>query len=158
MREGRPRFEADRREREELSTRFFEALRAGDIDELRELLATDAHLIGDSGSKAPQWGRGIFGADKVLRLLATLLPSFERAGGVIEPREINGQPGAIVRDREGNVVNTRTLDIVHGRIRRIRAVLNPDKLAHVGPVADAWAFLRELGALRQRPEGANAVD
>ena len=32
---GRPRFEADRREREELATRFFDALRDGDIDGLR---------------------------------------------------------------------------------------------------------------------------
>ena len=29
---GRPRFEADRREREELAARFFDALREGDIE------------------------------------------------------------------------------------------------------------------------------
>jgi RNA polymerase sigma-70 factor, ECF subfamily len=33
---GRPRFEADRREREELAARFFDALRDGDLDALRE--------------------------------------------------------------------------------------------------------------------------
>src|SRR4029079_18267726 len=35
---GRPRFEADRREREELAARFFDAFREGDVDALRELL------------------------------------------------------------------------------------------------------------------------
>ncbi|NUP31201.1 MAG: sigma-70 family RNA polymerase sigma factor, partial [Streptomycetaceae bacterium] len=53
MDEGRPRFEADRREREELAARFFDAFRAGDVDGLRELLAADVRMAGDSGGKAP---------------------------------------------------------------------------------------------------------
>ena len=36
---GRPRFRADRRERERLATRFFGALTEGDVDGLRSLLA-----------------------------------------------------------------------------------------------------------------------
>ncbi len=51
---GRPRFEADRREREELAARFFDAFRDGDVDGLRELLAADVEMVGDSGGKAPQ--------------------------------------------------------------------------------------------------------
>jgi RNA polymerase sigma-70 factor (ECF subfamily) len=35
------------------------------------------------------------------------------------------------------------LDILDGQIQTIRSVINPDKLGHVGPVADAWAALRE---------------
>jgi RNA polymerase sigma-70 factor (ECF subfamily) len=42
---GRPRFDADRREREELAARFFEALRNGDVDGLRELLAADVAMV-----------------------------------------------------------------------------------------------------------------
>ena len=52
---GRPRFEADRREREELAARFFDALRDGDVDGLRELLAADVQMVGDGGGKAPRW-------------------------------------------------------------------------------------------------------
>jgi RNA polymerase sigma-70 factor (ECF subfamily) len=52
MDEGRPRFEADRREREKLAARFFDALREGDVDGLRELLAADVQLVGDGGGKA----------------------------------------------------------------------------------------------------------
>ena len=52
---------------------------------------------------------------------------------------MNGQPGAIFRDRDGKVLNTLALDILDGRIQTIRSVINPDKLGHVGPVADAWA-------------------
>ena len=140
---GRPRFEADRAEREELAERFFDALREGDVAGLRELLADDAQLVGDSGGKAPQWGTGIFGAHNVARLLAALVGPFAQIGGVVEPHQVNGQPGAIFRDRDGKVVNTWTLDILDGQIQAIRTVINPDKLGHVGPVADAWAVVRE---------------
>ncbi|WP_078945004.1 sigma-70 family RNA polymerase sigma factor [Streptomyces flavochromogenes] len=63
MTEGRPRFEADRGACERLAARFFDALTEGDVDGLRELLATDVQLVADSGGKAPQWATGFLGAD-----------------------------------------------------------------------------------------------
>jgi RNA polymerase sigma-70 factor, ECF subfamily len=42
-----------------------------------------------------------------------------------------------------------TLDMLGGRIQTIRLVANPDKLAHVGPVADAWAIAREVRQARR---------
>jgi RNA polymerase sigma-70 factor (ECF subfamily) len=145
---GRPRFDADRREREELAARFFDALREGDVDGLKELLAADVQMVGDGGGKAPQWARSIVGADKVARVLATLVPWFFEVDGRIETHDVNRQPGAIFRDREGRVLNTWTLDILDGRIQAIRTVLNPDKLGHVGPVGDAWALLAEVNQAR----------
>jgi RNA polymerase sigma-70 factor (ECF subfamily) len=148
MEAGRPRFEADRREREELAGRFFDAFREGDVDALRELLAADVRMIGDGGGKAPLW-KPINGLDKVAGILRFLVTGFLRIGCTLETHLVNGQPGAIVRDREGWVVTTWALDVLEGRIQTIRAVLNPDKLAHVGPVADNWAVLREANeALR----------
>ena len=100
---------------------------------------------------------GIIGAENVARVLAAIVPPFVRIGGVVEPHEVNGQPGAIFRDRDGKVVNTWTLDVLDGRIQTIRAVINPDKLGHVGPVADAWAVLREANqALRDARAGGGA--
>jgi RNA polymerase sigma-70 factor (ECF subfamily) len=147
---GRPRFVADQREREELAERFFDALRDGDVAGLRELLATDVHMFSDSGGKAPQWGGGVFGAEKVARLLTSLLRPFSRIGGVVERHQVNGQPGAIFRDKHGKVINTWALDIADGQIQTIRTVQNPDKLGHLGPVADGWSIVREtLHARRQ---------
>jgi RNA polymerase sigma-70 factor (ECF subfamily) len=146
---GRPRFEADRREREELAARFFEALRDGDVDGLRELLAADVQMVGDGGGKAPAFARGIFGNDNVARVLATMFPVLARIDAAVEPRGINGQPGAILRDRDGKVVGTMSLDVLDGRIQSIRSVVNPDKLGHLGPVGDAWAVTREVKQARR---------
>jgi RNA polymerase sigma-70 factor (ECF subfamily) len=58
-------------------------------------------------------------------------------------------PGAIVRDRDGKLVGTLTLDVLDRQIQTIRAVANPDKLRHLGPVADPWAFAREVKQARR---------
>ena len=149
MDEGRPRFEADRREREKLAERFFGAFRDGDVDGLRELLAADVQLVGDSGGKAPALTRSIIGADKVARVLASIFPWLLRIDVTLEPREVNGQPGAIFRDRDNNVLATLTLDVLDGEIQMVRSMSNPDKLGHVGPIADAWAVAREAKQARR---------
>ena len=149
---GRPRFEADRKEREELAERFFGAFREGNVDGLRELLAADVHMVGDGGGKAPLLARYTVGPENVARVLAALIPLFVRLGVVLEPHEVNGQPGAIIRDPDGKVLSTLALDILGGRIQTIRSVVNPDKLGHVGPVADAWALRREAN------QGSPATD
>ncbi|MGX1475536.1 UNVERIFIED_CONTAM: RNA polymerase sigma-70 factor (TIGR02957 family) [Streptomyces canus] len=148
MAAGRPRFEADREEREELASRFFDALREGDVDGLRGLLAADVSMVGDGGGRAPQLARAVAGAQNVARLLGSVYPRMARIEVTFEPHELNGQPGAIFYDRDGRVLHTLALDILDGRIQAIRSVINPDKLGHVGPVADAWAIHREVRAGR----------
>ncbi|MGP3929524.1 sigma factor-like helix-turn-helix DNA-binding protein [Nonomuraea sp. KM88] len=148
MDDGRARFEADRRKRDELAGRFFHAFREGDVEGLRVLLAGDVRMVGDSGSKAPLWGDGVFNAGSVARMLGGIATPFARIGGVLEPHEMNGQPGAIFRDRDGKIVNTLALDILDGQVQTIRAVLNPEKLRHLGPVADAWEVVREVNQAR----------
>ncbi len=145
---GRPRFDADRREREDLALRFFEAIRDGDVDGVRVLLAADVQLIGDGGGKAPAFARSVIGADRVARVLAANFPLLADVEASLARRELNGQPGAILRDRDGNVAGTMTLDVLGGRIQTIRAVVNPDKLGHLGPLADSWAMHRAVRLAR----------
>ncbi len=149
MDDGRPRFEADLREREELAARFFDAFREGDVGGLRELLAADVQMVGDGGGKAPAFANSVVGVDNVARVLASVLPLLARIGARVEPREVNGQPGGILRDRDGKVAGTLVLDVLDGRIQTIRSVVNPDKLGHVGPLADGWAFAREVKEARR---------
>jgi len=145
---GRPRFDADRIQREALAARFFEALRDGDVDAVRELLAADVQLVGDGGGKAPALARSVIGADRVARVLASNFPLLADVEANLVRRELNGQPGAILRDRDGKVAGTMTLDVLGGRIQMIRAVVNPDKLRHLGPLTDSWALQRAVRRAR----------
>ncbi|MEU5658851.1 RNA polymerase sigma-70 factor [Streptomyces sp. NPDC047737] len=149
MHEGRPRFEADREERDELARRFFDAMAQGDVEGLQSVLSADVRLVGDGGGKAPRLASVVAGAANVARLLATVHPLKVRTGITCTPRRINGQPGALLRDRDGNVLQTFVLDVLDGQVHTIRSVINPDKLAHLGPVADAWAMDREVRQVRR---------
>ncbi|MEU8643911.1 MULTISPECIES: RNA polymerase sigma-70 factor [unclassified Streptomyces] len=150
MADGRPRFAADREQRQELATRFFDALKDGDVGSLRNMLAADVQLVGDGGGKAPQLSRAVVGAENVARLLASVYPHMALIDVTFEVHEVNGQPGAVFRTRDGYVLHTMALDVVDGRILTIRSVINPDKLGHLGPVADAWAVDREVKDARRR--------
>ncbi|MFG6196329.1 RNA polymerase sigma-70 factor [Nonomuraea sp. JJY05] len=152
MAAGRPRFEANRKEREALASRFFDALREGDVAGLQSLLAADVSMVGDGGGKAPQLAKAVMGAQNVARLLASVFPRMALAGVTVEPHEVNGQPGAIFRDRDGKVLHTLTLDVLDGQIQTIHTVINPDKLGHLGSVADAWAVDREVRRARRPTE------
>jgi RNA polymerase sigma-70 factor (ECF subfamily) len=147
---GRPRFEVDRKARDVLAARFFGAFRDGDVGGLRDVLAADAQLVGDAGGKAPALSRIVVGADKVARLLGAIFADLARVGATLERCEVNGQPGAILRDRDGRVAFTFALDLLGGQIQTVRSVGNPDKLRHLGPVADVWALHREVKKARGR--------
>ncbi|MES9509407.1 MULTISPECIES: RNA polymerase sigma-70 factor [unclassified Streptomyces] len=149
MEAGRPRFAADSRERRELATRFFDALMNGDVGGLQDMLAADAQLVGDSGGKAPQLANAVVGAEKVARVLGAAFPWLLRIDVTSEPREVNGQPGAVFRDRDGRVLHALVLDVLDGKVQTVRGVINPDKLGHLGPVADAWAIDREVKRARR---------
>ncbi|MER6304039.1 RNA polymerase sigma-70 factor [Kitasatospora sp. NPDC001539] len=149
MAAGRPRFEADRQERQRLATRFLDALRNGDVGSLQSLLAADVQLVGDGGGKSPQLAKAVSGAENVARLLGTVFPWLVRIGVTFEPQEVNGQPGAIFRHRDGKILQVLVLDVLDGRIQTIRGVINPEKLDHLGPVADAWAADREVKQARR---------
>jgi len=141
--ERRPRFEASREQREELATRFFAAAEEGDLEGLEELLAHDVVLRGDGGGKAPALARAVHGRARVARTLRAGLRAAARFGFTWRREEVNGQPGALLVDREGRLVNVMVLDVAEGQIQSVSSIVNPDKLRHLGPVADLGALLRE---------------
>jgi RNA polymerase sigma-70 factor (TIGR02957 family) len=141
--EGRPRFEASREQRQELAHRFFAAVREGDVGQLETMLAEDVVLHGDGGGKAPALARALHGSRRVARTIGAWIRQGARiAGAELREVEVNGQPGALVLTGDGSLISVWALDIAEGQIQAIRSVVNPEKLSHVGPVADAWALLR----------------
>jgi RNA polymerase sigma-70 factor (TIGR02957 family) len=127
---------ARRAEGEQLARRFFEAAAGGGVDELLGMLAPDVVLHGDGGGKAQALGKPLAGRERVTRMLLGL---FRRALILdISARLawVNGQPGAVLYDAEGRVVSVVELEIAAGVVQTINAVVNPDKLSHLGPVSD----------------------
>jgi len=141
--ERRPRFEASREQREELATRFFAAAEEGDLEGLEELLAHDVVLHGDGGGKAPAIARAVHGRARVARTLNAGLRALTRFGITSRREEVNGQPGALFFDREDRLIAVMSLDVADGQIQGVSSIVNPDKLRHLGPLADLGALLRE---------------
>jgi RNA polymerase sigma-70 factor (ECF subfamily) len=137
----KPRFDASRKQRDELAARFLAAVTDGDVDSLVDMLAADVVVYGDGGGKAPQWAAPIAGAERVARLLTGIGAQLRELGIAVERHRVNGQPGAVFLDREGRVINVWSLDIVDGAVQTVRSVINPDKLQHLGPVADVRALV-----------------
>jgi RNA polymerase sigma-70 factor (ECF subfamily) len=141
--ERRPRFETSQEQRDELARRFFAAAQAGDVGALESLLAHDVELHGDGGGKVPALARSLHGRSRVARTLGAWARATTRIPGVtLRLAEVNGQPGAISLDGDGGLISVMALDIADGQVRAIRSVVNPDKLQHIGPVADVQALLR----------------
>jgi RNA polymerase sigma-70 factor (TIGR02957 family) len=143
--ERRPRFEASREQREELAARFFAAAEEGDLEGLEELLAHDVVLRGDGGGKAPALARAVHGRARVARTLIAGLRALTRFGITSRREQVNGQPGALFLDREGGLIGVMILDVAEGQVQAVSSISNPDKLRHLGPLADLDALRRERG-------------
>ncbi len=143
----RPRFEASRERREQLADQFVAALSEGDVSGLVEMLAEDVVVSGDSGGMSPSWPRPIVGREKVVRLLGAIARQLAEISGVrVERAEVNGQPGAVVRDGAGNLVNVFSFDVADGVVQTVRSVIARDKLRHLGPLADIGELRAALRA------------
>jgi RNA polymerase sigma-70 factor (TIGR02957 family) len=141
--EGRVRFDASREQREQLADRFFAAAQEGDMPALEALLAEDVELHGDGGGKVPALARALFGRARVARTLRNWARAGVRMGDVTMRRvDVNGQPGAMLLDPEGRVFSVMALDVADGQIQGIRSIVNPEKLGHLGEVADMAALMR----------------
>jgi RNA polymerase sigma-70 factor (TIGR02957 family) len=140
--ERRPRFEASREQREALADRFFAATQEGELEALEALLAEDVELYGDGGGKVPALARVLRGRGRVARTLAAWARQQRKLQGVTVRRvDVNGQPGAVVLDAERRVFSVLALEIGDGHVQGVRSIVNPDKLGHLGPVADMRAVL-----------------
>jgi RNA polymerase sigma-70 factor (TIGR02957 family) len=143
---------ARRAEGEELARRFFEAAAGGDMDALLGMLAPDVVFHADGGGKSQALGRPLHGRERVARLLAGLFRRGRYLGTSLRLAWVNGQPGAVGYDAAGRVFTVFELEVADGLIPAIRAVVNPDKLSHIGPVSDV-ARLPERRNYRNTDKG-----
>jgi RNA polymerase sigma-70 factor (ECF subfamily) len=137
--EGRPRFETSRAEGDELTALFLAAADGGDMTSLLERLAPDVVFYGDSGGKGETtFITPVIGRDRVARVIRF---SFERTlelGASLRAAWVNGQPGVLARDAEGDLIAVIVFDVLGGQVLAIRTIANPEKLRHLGPISRAW--------------------
>jgi RNA polymerase sigma-70 factor (ECF subfamily) len=125
-----------RAEGEELARRFFEAAAGGDMDALLGMLAPDVTVHPDGGGKAQVARKPPARPEQVARHLVGLFRRGRVLGVSLRLAWVNGQPGAVAHDAEGRVLSVFALEVADGMVQAIRAVVNPDKLGHIGPVSD----------------------
>ncbi|MGY1821934.1 RNA polymerase sigma-70 factor [Geodermatophilus sp. SYSU D00079] len=129
----RPRMVVSRTEQQQVVDRFLAAVTAGDVQGLLDVLAPDVVAVADSGGLAPAARRPLTGRERVagaLSRFAELAPGVE-----ITTPLLNGAVAA--RIDPGGVFDTALTFVVEdGRITRLYAMRNPQKLGRLGTVAE----------------------
>lgn len=99
-------------------------------DEIAE--AEDVYTYTDGGGKAQAPRRTVHGREHVARFMAGIArPDRGAPVATLHAVLVNGVPGRLARDAEGNAVAVLTLDVADGLVTAVRIVVNPDKLAHL---------------------------
>ncbi|AQU85055.1 RNA polymerase sigma factor SigJ [Halomonas sp. 'Soap Lake  len=131
VRDERPSYQVTAGEHSQLTQRFYDAARSGDITELKELLSESATLHTDGGGKRIAARRVIVGADKISRFFEGLARKSRSPSPCwVNPVIVNGLPGWLTIEQDG-LPQIMTLDVVEGRILALYIVRNPDKLRHL---------------------------
>jgi RNA polymerase sigma-70 factor (TIGR02957 family) len=126
----RPRMAVSTTEQQEAVHRFLAAIRHGDLQGLLDVLAPDVVAVADGGGLAPAVRRPIQGAERVAGLLIGLRSVDFEAKAVW----LNGSLAARI-DIGELFTAAVSLAVENGRISRIYAISNPDKLARLDGVA-----------------------
>ena len=104
---------------------FKRAWEAKDLEALIGLLDPDAYAVGDGGGLVNASPRPIEGGEQVARYIVDL--ARRAAALTILEQTVNGQPG-LVFQQDGVTVSVMAFDVADDRIKRIWAVMNPEKL------------------------------
>jgi RNA polymerase sigma-70 factor (ECF subfamily) len=130
----RPRFPASPDTQKQLLTGFMQAVQAGEMTPLMNLLAEDVTFWADGGGKVKGAAmHQIAGRVAVARFILESSPIFRRSlpeDAQVELAEVNGQPALIIR-AGAHALFVLTIEVEAQRIKTIRNIVNPDKLAHV---------------------------
>lgn len=118
-----------REEKEGLVVRFLEAWYAQDVDRMVTLLAEDIVQYSDGGGKAHSVKRPIHGHDHVTRFLISIMRMAPENLG-LQFVEANGDI-CLIATRNDEVFIAYQFEFGEGVVKKIFAVLNPDKLKNL---------------------------
>lgn len=104
----------------------------GDLDGLLEILDPEVVWRSDGGGKAAAARLPVLGNGKVARFAQRLVRGFDPATMHVSVREVNGAPGVVLAGPGSGQGAVFAFTVHDGRIVEIDAVVNPDKLRHLG--------------------------
>ncbi|MGH7447151.1 MAG: RNA polymerase subunit sigma-24, partial [Longimicrobiales bacterium] len=129
--------------RDALAHHFFAAARNGDLAGLESLLAEDVVLYGDGGGRVPAIQRPLHGRTQVAQtLVAWSRKGLQAGGATLREIEVNGAPGAMLRDADGRLLAVMSVAFAGSQIATVTSVVNPDKLRHIGETGDMRSLVR----------------
>jgi RNA polymerase sigma-70 factor (TIGR02957 family) len=129
----RPRMTVSRTEQQQVVDRFLVALTTGDLQGLMDVLAPDVVLVADGGGIAPTARRPIVGSERVAAFLSGFA-DFAPCAEITTPM-LNGAVGAWI-EPAGELNTAVAFAFEGGRISRIYAIRNPNKLSRVSQVSE----------------------
>jgi RNA polymerase sigma-70 factor (ECF subfamily) len=140
------RFQVDMKVHERILHKFLQAVSAGSMEGLIQLLKEDIHLFADGGGavfalqqqRITAFPKPIEGRDNIVRILLHLVPKFQES--IPDFRQVttlvNGMPALLIYS--GNEPRSLVaLDMDDRQIRNIYVQTNPDKLRHFKASGDA---------------------
>lgn len=127
VRGSRKRFASTETGQRALLEKFRLGVETSDEQALLTTFAPDANWTADGGGKTAAAARPLVGATRIASFLVALRRAWPDSR-VLEPCNVNGEPGLCVRDG-GRLTAILAFDLDGERIRSVYAVLNPDKLA-----------------------------
>lgn len=134
------RFQVDLKVHERILQNFLQAVSAGSMEGLIQLLKEDIHLYADGGGavfalqqqRITAFPRPIEGRDNIVRILLNLVPKFRDS--VPDYRQIttlvNGMPALLAYSGD-EPISLVALEMDDKQIRNIYVQTNPDKLKHL---------------------------
>lgn len=130
VREHRPRFHTTPEEHQKLLAAFISAARQGDLERLIALLANRVELYSDGGGKVEALPEILCGADTVAKFFVSVFDRYQQRAIAIQAvwLRFNGSSGILIYEN-GVLATALTIDVNAGRIHRLYAIRNPDKLS-----------------------------
>jgi len=126
VRNDKPRFETDEKERASLIEKFSAASAAGDEKTLLSLFSDEISLRADSGGKVNASRKIVYGKERAARLFSI---AGKKNITYIKPIliRVNGEIG-LLHFLDGKPFAVMTFEIEDGKISALYSVMNPDKL------------------------------
>jgi RNA polymerase sigma-70 factor (ECF subfamily) len=122
------RFRASPEEHQRMLENFSQAISSGDLDGLVDILSEDVVFWADGGGKVRSAAtQPVYGAEAVAHFI-TSSTRFAPPGSSASFAYVNSRPALILRSPDGAPSLILMLEVGDGRIHRIWAIANPDKL------------------------------